>query len=263
MSRSNHYTFGDTDIAAERLRRLAEVFEPSSRELLASLGLPEGGIVLDLGCGPGYTTELLQATLKPGVVIGLEKSARLVARARERCPGDLRFVEHDVLQTPFPAPLADVVYVRFLVTHLHDPKRALRDWADTVRSGGRLVVEETAALSSADSIFQRYYRLVERMQDHYGQKLYIGAILEESYDKSRWTIEHSENKPLQLPAPAMARLHALNIRTWKEDAFVRDSGASEEADLLGSALEAVADGRREAPPVVCTLKQLVLRRTDG
>jgi len=35
MKGSEHYTFGDTDTAAERLRLLARVFEPSSSRLLA------------------------------------------------------------------------------------------------------------------------------------------------------------------------------------------------------------------------------------
>jgi trans-aconitate 2-methyltransferase len=262
MSRSNHYTFGDTDLAVERLRLLAEVFEPSSRRFLSRLALPAGGIVLDLGCGPGYTTELLQTTLRPARTIGLEKSARLVALARARCQADLHFVEHDVLQTPFPAPLADVVYVRFLVTHLHEPERALRSWADAVRGAGRLVIEETAALSSADHTFSRYYALVERMQAHYGQRLYVGATLPEACDDSAWTIERNENAPLELDAQAMARLHALNIRSWGSDAFVRQADAAQEVELLAAALDAVASGRCPAPPVVCTLKQLVLRRAE-
>jgi hypothetical protein len=37
MSDSKHYTFGDNDVAAERLRRLAEAYAPSTKAFLAHL----------------------------------------------------------------------------------------------------------------------------------------------------------------------------------------------------------------------------------
>ena len=48
MTESQHYTFGDTDLAAERLVLLARAFEPSTRAWLAELDLPRGARVLDL-----------------------------------------------------------------------------------------------------------------------------------------------------------------------------------------------------------------------
>jgi hypothetical protein len=125
------------------------------------------------------------------------------------------------------------------------------------------VIEETAALASSDRSFARYYALVERMQAYYGQRLYVGATLLESCDTSVWTIERAGDVPLELDAQAMARLHALNIRSWGRDAFVRQADATQEVELLVAALDAVASGRRAAPPVVCTLKQLLLRRAGG
>ena len=70
------YTFGDTDLASRRLRRLAEVYEPETRALLQSL-LASGEaagcrLAVDLGCGPGWSTQLLSDVLKPERTIGLE-----------------------------------------------------------------------------------------------------------------------------------------------------------------------------------------------
>jgi hypothetical protein len=46
------YTFGDGDLAAQRLALVASVYEDSSRALLAS-AVPAGcDTVVDLGCGP-------------------------------------------------------------------------------------------------------------------------------------------------------------------------------------------------------------------
>jgi len=38
----------------------------------------------------------------------------------------IEFVCHDVTQEPFPTASADVLFCRFLLTHLHDPVRPCR-----------------------------------------------------------------------------------------------------------------------------------------
>ncbi len=45
---NDRYTFGDHATAAARLRRLAEIYEPVTRELLARGGLSRCGIAVDL-----------------------------------------------------------------------------------------------------------------------------------------------------------------------------------------------------------------------
>jgi hypothetical protein len=48
-TKSEHYTFGESDLAAERLRLLAAAFEPSSEVLLRELGARAYGVAIDLG----------------------------------------------------------------------------------------------------------------------------------------------------------------------------------------------------------------------
>ena len=101
-----HYTFGDTDLAAQRLWLLASVFEPSSSQLLRTVeGAGELGI--DLGCGPGHTTQLVADHVALERVVGLDQSPRLLEQAtRERGGERLSFAECDVSKLPFPLPPA-------------------------------------------------------------------------------------------------------------------------------------------------------------
>jgi SAM-dependent methyltransferase len=254
-----HYTFGDGDVAALRLRLLAETYAGSSAALLWRLGQVEGGAV-DVGCGPGYTTELVARTLRPAWTVGLDRSARLVAEARARLPA-LRFVEHDVTVGPLPVLSAAVIYSRFLLTHLPDPAAAVRTWAHGLAPGGRLVLEETAALTSEHPGIQRYYDLVEELQAHYGQRFRIGAELGDLARAAGLDVQEAGVALLMLPAPRMATLHALNLRTWGADRFARERFDPAELSRLSATLERIASGEERASPIRSAMGQAVARRT--
>ncbi len=65
------------------------------RDLLAALPAIDARSVIDIGCGPGNSTELLAARFAGAAVSGLDSSADMVAAARERLPG-LRFDIADI-----------------------------------------------------------------------------------------------------------------------------------------------------------------------
>jgi SAM-dependent methyltransferase len=263
MVDKEHYTFGDTDLAAERLRLLARVFEPGSTRLLSRLGRPGGGVAVDLGCGPGHTTRLLAAHTDTDRVIGLEQSPRLLAAA-ERGTSDPRvsFAACDVTAPPFPVPAAAVLYARFLLTHLRAPADTVAAWADSALPGARLVLEETASMVAENAAFSRYYALVERMQAHYGQRMYIGRDLAALAEGARptWVVESAEIAASALAATDMARLHLLNLRTWSHDPFAQASYDAAELADLDAALAQIASGEISAAPVSLGMGQVVLVR---
>jgi trans-aconitate 2-methyltransferase len=257
---SASYTFGDNDLAAERLRLLAAAYEPSSRTFIERLGREPPRVAVDLGCGLGYTTALLQAETGAALTIGLDSSSRFLARAWRRAPRGVAFAEHDITQVPFPAPPADLIYGRFIATHLPDADAALARWAAGAAPRGRLALEEVDSLAADDPTLTRYYALVEAMQAARGQRTYIGRDLAALPASSPWRVERADAVPIALPAAVAARLHALNLRTWRRDPFIAATVDGEELARLGESLEALADGARTAAPVRWRLAQVVLRR---
>src|SRR5450432_155620 len=263
MVDQEHYTFGDTDLAAKRLRLLARVFEPSSTRLLQWLGRPGGAVAPDLGCGPGHTTRLLAQHSAANCVVGLDQSPRLLeAAAREYSEPRLSFAQCDVTAPPFPAPRAEILYARFLLTHLREPARAVRAWANAALPGARLVLEETAFMTADHPAFSRYYAFVERMQAHYGQRMYIGRDLDALAlgAAPEWDVERSEVAASRLPASDMARLHLLNLQTWSGDPFAQASYDPVELAELAANLERIAAGELRTSPVSLGMAQAVLRR---
>ncbi|HET6147502.1 MAG TPA: class I SAM-dependent methyltransferase [Polyangia bacterium] len=255
----DHYTFGDGGDAAERLALLAAVFEPSSARLLRLLGYLQPRQAVDLGCGPGWSTRLVHAVLAPARTLGLERSPQQVARARAMAPPGVEYQVRDVTEAAFPGERRpDLLYSRFLLTHLRDPDEVVAAWGRAAADRAVLVLEETADMLSEHPAFARYYQLVAELQAAYGQCLRVGAALAGPF--AGWTTELSLLSPLSLPATRMARLHALNIATWRNDPYARAAFDGDELDRLAASLAAIADHDEPAPPVRVVMRQLVLAK---
>jgi 2-polyprenyl-3-methyl-5-hydroxy-6-metoxy-1,4-benzoquinol methylase len=130
----------------ERLRLLSEVVAPSTRAFLAEVGVPAGASCLDVGCGGGdVTRELARAAGAGGRALGVDLDAVKVEIARreaaEQGIANVAFGAHDVRGWA-PEESFDVVYARFLLTHLSDPLSLLAALRRHVRPGGVLAVED-------------------------------------------------------------------------------------------------------------------------
>lgn len=102
--------------------------------LLSAVDAGEGDRLLDVACGPGYVTE---AASRLGCrAVGLDFSAEMVARARERSPA-VEFREGDAHDLPFDAQSFDIVVMNFGVPHLSKPERAFAEARRVLQPGGR------------------------------------------------------------------------------------------------------------------------------
>jgi SAM-dependent methyltransferase len=220
---------------------------------------------IDLGCGPGFTTDLLARTTGALETWGLDASERMVRFARARFPegGSLCFAVHDVSRAPYPLAGADVFYTRYLFTHLASPRTVFDACAVAASPGARFLVEDNCALESEDPLFSSYYARVRRLQAHYGQDMFVGERLPEIAAGSAWTLARYERTRIELDGRVMAQLHAINVRTWRHDPYAASAFDASEIDAMAGALDQVAAGRRPAPLVVCTMGQAVFTAPRG
>jgi SAM-dependent methyltransferase len=240
QAEAQHYTFGEGELPAERLRWLAQTYAPATRSLLERLSLGSLSVVADLGCGPGYTTRLLHQVLRPELTLGLDNAPSHLELAEHEPVAGIRFLQHDVTVSPLPVPRQCLLFCRFLLAHLNEPVKVLRAWAEAVGRGGQLVVQETSELWTRVPAFERYYAYVEAMQAHYGQTLYIGRKLELLAKRAGWHVEQLRHTRLKLGVGVMARLHAMNLRTWRRDPFAVERWTQQELDQLQAELEALS-----------------------
>ncbi len=79
-----------------------------ARELLARVPLGEARCAVDLGCGPGNSTELLAARFPGALTIGTDNSKPMLESARKRLPG-VRFDLSDIANWQPETP-PDLIY---------------------------------------------------------------------------------------------------------------------------------------------------------
>jgi trans-aconitate 2-methyltransferase len=188
MTDRDRYTFGDTDEAGARLKLLAELYESDARALLERSALQTPDLAVDLGCGPGWSTSLIHHVLNPKRTVGLDASARYIDDAKRLQSPALHFEVHDVARAPFPTCAPDLMFCRFLLTHLSKPAEVLSTWARVCGPNGLLLIHETETLDTDNPTLSRYYELVGQLQQHYGQTHLMGALLENCLKESGWLV---------------------------------------------------------------------------
>lgn len=89
-------------------RRFEDERTRPADELLARVPLAQATHVVDLGCGPGNSTELLVRRFPQAQVTGIDTSEAMLASARERLPGTA--FERGDIATWVPAVAPDLIY---------------------------------------------------------------------------------------------------------------------------------------------------------
>ena len=254
----SHYSFGDNRLAALRLEYLAAAFAPSSRRFLQGTKPSRVELALDLGSGIGATAALVRDVTNAPWVAGYERSGNFLDIARRRYP-ELTFRDVDVLSAAYPDREADLIYCRFLLTHIHRPADVLTTSVQHLRSGGRLLLEETAALFSPVPALSRYYDLVEQLQAHHGQETLIGKTLGAVAAGVAGARATSVLQEIPMAAAVMARLHAMNLATWKADPFMLETHGLRALEDLEGELKAIA-ARSDFPGGRCVMTQVCIER---
>jgi len=125
---------------------LARVMWPTTEALFSRVGIDRAARCLDLGCGGGDVSVALAALAPDGFVVGSDVDETKLELARsEAASAGLRNVEYrveDVMEPATDDEIFDVVYVRFLLTHLPDPAKALRNISARLAPAGVLIVED-------------------------------------------------------------------------------------------------------------------------
>ena len=120
-------------------------FAEAARDLIERLQPSEGARILDVGTGTGIVAERAIPHIGiSGLIIGVDASIEMLRAARQapRYP----VVAGALPSLPFLDEAFDVVAAGFVISHVADYKRALRDIARVCRDRGRIGVTAWGSL---------------------------------------------------------------------------------------------------------------------
>ncbi len=129
-----------------RLSVLARVLAPTTEKLFERAGPLTGLKVIDAGCGGGDVTFALARKVGPkgqvtGIDLDQEKLRAAHTAALAQGLSHVRFEACDVTKR-WPAADADLVYGRFILTHLKQPQDLLAQAMAAVKPGGMILIED-------------------------------------------------------------------------------------------------------------------------
>jgi ubiquinone/menaquinone biosynthesis C-methylase UbiE len=109
--------------------RLVDIAKPKRRQH-----------VLDVGTGTGLVAYLVASRVRPGTVIGIDLSERMLSVARSRHVANAQFLGMAAERLVFRPATFDLVTMGDALAYLADPSTALEEAHRVLRHGGRLAV---------------------------------------------------------------------------------------------------------------------------
>jgi ubiquinone/menaquinone biosynthesis C-methylase UbiE len=244
----DHYLIRGGVEGRERLRVLGRVMRPTTLPLLERAGVVAGLRCLDVGCGGGDVTwDLASMVGLTGLAVGVDIDATKVELARadaeQLAVTNVEFRVADVT-SGLGDQEYDVVYARFVLTHLRDPEQAIAEMARVLRPGGRLVVEDIDFRGSfcdpESPAFERYEEIYEESARRNGGDPWIALrvpsmLVAAGFEQVQpYVVQPAglEGEVKLLPALTLENIRATAVRHGVAD--------DEEVDRLLDALYAVA-----------------------
>ena len=124
-----------------------------ARDLLARVPLEDPSAAVDIGCGPGNSTELLVERFPGAAVTGLDTSPAMLAEARTRLPS-ARFVEADAADWRPESPV-DLIFANAVLQWVPDHLGAIGRLMEALNPGGVLAFQVPDNLDEPSHVAMR------------------------------------------------------------------------------------------------------------
>jgi trans-aconitate 2-methyltransferase len=188
-------------------------------------------------------------------VIGLDVSTTFIELVRANSDDRLSFVQHDITAVPFSRGPANLIFARFLLTHLSDPPAAVPRWATQLQRRGLLLLEETEAINTYHPVFARYLRIVEAMLGNRSNQLYAGDVLASLDSAGGLKSIFNERCSVSVRNRDAANMFVLNLRTWKKNEFNRINYSKDSISELDKALGEIGNHESSARDIEWNVRQ--------
>lgn len=244
------YILATGEAAASRLEMLEEIFGPHSRRLLEKAGLSKGLRVADIGCGTGLVSLWIATQVgAEGRVVGVDMSCEQlkVAQANAATAGltNVSFQEGSAYETNLPSGQFDMIYSRFLMCHISEPARSLREMRALLKPDGILVCEDhdDGGIFSEPPTraYQRLVEISDAVNRARGLDSYIGLKLPRLVGEAGFTRPEVMVKQIAELRGPNKRFWEITLREATQAILAAGAATQEELDTICAGLRTVAE----------------------
>ncbi len=148
-------------VEAKRLRKLSS--------------LPAGKTILEIGCGNGTGTKLIQKYFRPKQIHALDLDPRMIERARRKNKAtSITFEVGDAAKLRFPNNHFDAVVDFGIIHHIPNWQDCLKELKRVLKPGGELLLEDLS-IDTFNTLPGKFYRkiLAHPYEEMYTQEEFI------------------------------------------------------------------------------------------
>jgi len=207
----------------DRLSLLSGIYLPANTQFLLDHGLIKGIRVADVGCGPGLISLWLsQQVGETGHVTAIDNNAEQLAILKEKIDTqqikNISLEQVNIYELGEMGPKFNLIMCRFLLIHLTDPIKALRELYKTLLPGGKLIVADLDNLTwysyPAHKILRKEAKLLNKAGKLRGIDFSIGPKLPSLLKKAGFNNIDVEIVQPVLKTPQQRNYLNMKIKIW-------------------------------------------------
>ena len=100
-----------------------------------------GKVIIDAGCGSGYSSKLIKDEFSPSELIAFDLMPEQIKIAKRRYK-NINFMTGDLTRIDIPGNTADAVFVFGILHHIPEWRKALKNISEFLKNSGVFLVEE-------------------------------------------------------------------------------------------------------------------------
>lgn len=214
----------------ERPSLLAAALDGGTLARLAALRPQQDWRCLEIGAGIGTVSTWLAGQCPDGEVTATDIDTELLAGA---VPPSVRVLRHDVTTDDFPEGSFDLIFSRWVFTHLPDRGRILSKAARWLAPGGRLVLEDAADLAGdtrpplTRQLFQAAWPMALALVGT--DRTWAEEFPEPLARAGLCRLELAADLPVAAPGTPMLRMLLITLELFRQPMI--DAGAISAADF--------------------------------
>ncbi|GIF22225.1 hypothetical protein BJ973_002550 [Actinoplanes tereljensis] len=162
-------------------------------------------------------------------------------------------------EMPLPGAPTDLIYCRFLLSHLTEPAYVVALWITQLHERGLLLLDEVEYVRTRHPVLDRYQEVVVAYLAHYGNRLEVGSTLD-AVDAGSSAIRLSSTvREVRPSTDQVATMFTNNLAVWRNDEFLTGRFTAQGLADLESDLRGLI-GSSQRLDAVWGIRQIVFRR---